>query len=60
MELVYGSLLDNPLRVGKPLHGELEGLWVARRGDYRVIYDIPEGGLTIMAIAHRRDACRRP
>jgi mRNA interferase RelE/StbE len=40
--LVTGDLLVTPRRVGKPLRRELEGLWVARRGTFRVVYRIDE------------------
>jgi mRNA-degrading endonuclease RelE of RelBE toxin-antitoxin system len=35
---ITGALLLDPKRVGKPLRGELRGLWSARRGPYQVIY----------------------
>jgi mRNA-degrading endonuclease RelE of RelBE toxin-antitoxin system len=56
------AIAANPRRIGKPLRFELEGLWVARRGPYRVIYEIDEGARTVMvlAVAHRADAYRRP
>ena len=59
-EFIRGPLAENPYRVGKPLRGDLEGLWSARRGSYRVVYSIDEGVVTvfIMRIAHRRDAYR--
>gem|GEM_PF-882618 len=41
-EFVYGPLVENPHRIGKPLRFELDGLHVARRGDYRVIYEIDD------------------
>ena len=34
-ETISGPLAENPQRLGKPLVGQLEGLRVARRGDYR-------------------------
>lgn len=60
IEFIYGSLPDNPRRVGKPLRNELAGLHSARRGDYRVIYRINAGEhqLEIVAIEHRTDAYR--
>jgi mRNA interferase RelE/StbE len=60
VEFIYASLADNPHRVGKPLRLGLEGLHSARRGDYRVIYQIDDHRhvLTIMAIEHRSDAYR--
>jgi mRNA-degrading endonuclease RelE of RelBE toxin-antitoxin system len=59
---VLGSLeaiARNPHRVGKPLRFDLEGLWVARRGSYRVIYRIDDTGReVVLAIDHRRDVYR--
>jgi mRNA interferase RelE/StbE len=36
VEFLYGSLAENPHRVGKPLKLGLEGMHSAGRGDYRV------------------------
>jgi mRNA interferase RelE/StbE len=49
-----------PYVVGKPLRFQLEGLWVARRGPYRVIYAIDRGQrtITVVAIGHRSDIYR--
>lgn len=54
-------IADAPQRMGKPLRFELEGLWSARRGPYRVIYRIDEGQrlVQILTIAHRADVYRR-
>ncbi len=46
-------LPENPQRVGKPLRGELTGLHSARRGDYRVIYEIFAGDQVV--VVHRVD-----
>jgi mRNA-degrading endonuclease RelE of RelBE toxin-antitoxin system len=61
IEFIYGSLADNPRRVGKPLRFELEGLHSARRGEYRVVYEIDGDAstVTIIAIQHRADVNRR-
>jgi mRNA-degrading endonuclease RelE of RelBE toxin-antitoxin system len=61
VEFVYGALALEPARVGKALRFELEGLRVARRGDYRVIYEIREdrGDVLIHVIEHRADVYRR-
>ena len=40
IEFVFGDLAKTPRRVGKPLRGELEGSYSARRGPYRVLYKI--------------------
>ncbi len=42
IEFIAGPLADNPRRLGKPLRGELAGLHSARRGEYRVIYEIDD------------------
>ncbi len=60
IEFVYGDLARQPRRVGKPLQRELEGLWGARRGPYRVIYEILDDRLLVLVIhvAHRADVYR--
>lgn len=54
------ALAVNPRRLGKPLRFELEGHWVARRGPYRLIYEIAEETRTVrlLALAHRADIYR--
>ena len=60
VEFVLGPLVDNPRRVGHPLQRELAGLWSARRGNYRVVYEIDEQQQTIVVlrIDHRADVYR--
>lgn len=60
VEFVYGSLAQNPQRVGRALQFDLEGKHAARRGDFRVIYQIDdhERVVTIIAIGHRSDIYR--
>lgn len=60
VEFIFGSLAQNPHRVGKPLRLELAGLHCARRGTYRVIYRIDDTRhrVEITAIEHRSDAYR--
>jgi mRNA-degrading endonuclease RelE of RelBE toxin-antitoxin system len=60
VEFVYGSLATNPYRVGKALTEPLEGMWSARRGEYRILYEVDDKAQTIhvMAVRHRRDAYR--
>ena len=48
-----GLLAENPARVGKPLRQDLEGLHGARRGDYRVLYEIDEAHVVVLV--HRID-----
>jgi mRNA interferase RelE/StbE len=57
---VTTALLDNPHRAGKPLPDDLDGIWPARRGTYRVLYRIREDSreVVVLRIDHRRDAYR--
>ena len=60
-ELITTTLLDNPQRVGKRLPlPPFEGTWSARRGTYRVLYEIGEDDrvVTVTAIGYRADAYR--
>ena len=47
----------DPRRYGKPLKGNLSGLWRYRIMDYRLIVDIQDDKLVIVAIdiAHRKE-----
>ena len=60
LEGLYGSIARAPLRVSKPLHDELEGLRVARRSEYRVVFriDEPKHLIVVRRIDHRRDVYR--
>jgi mRNA interferase RelE/StbE len=60
IEFLTGGLRENPRRVGHPLQRELEGLWSARRGSFRVIYEInePDHLIRILRIDQRRDTYR--
>lgn len=53
-------LAESPARLGKPLTFELEGLFSARRGPYRVIYELDEDRrtVTVVAVGHRSDVYR--
>lgn len=60
-EFLTGDLLVAPQRVGKPLRRELAGIWSARRGPYRVIYQIDDDGtplVVVLRIDHRADVYR--
>ncbi|MDR3282687.1 MAG: type II toxin-antitoxin system RelE/ParE family toxin [Candidatus Methanoplasma sp.] len=41
---------DNPRRRGKPLSGNLKGLWSYREGSFRVIVDIKDEELLVLVI----------
>ena len=57
---VYGDLAEAPRRVGKPLERELAGSFSARRGPYRVLYDIldEQARVIILRVDHRADVYR--
>ena len=59
-EFIVGPLAEIPQRVGKPLRGELAGRYSARRGTYRIIYEIHEDRVVVLVVTveHRRDAYR--
>lgn len=59
-EFIRGPLAENPQLVGKRLHAELDGRWSARRGEFRVVYEIHEEVVVIRVIdiRHRRDVYR--
>ena len=60
VEFMLGPLLENPDRVGHRLRGELDDLWAARRGPYRVVYEIDERSreVRVLRIDHRADVYR--
>lgn len=60
IEFIQGPLADNPQRVGKPLHDELDGSYSARRGSYRVIYEIHDDRIEVqvLTIDHRSTVYR--
>ncbi len=59
-EHVMGPVAENPYRLGKPLDAPFDDVWTTRRGDYRALYiiDDRERVVTVLAVAHRRDAYR--
>lgn len=52
--------LDDPRSVGKPLVGNLAGMWRYRVGDYRIICYIDDGELVILVVDvdHRSEVYR--
>ena len=60
VEFLTGPLLDNPERVGGLLQRELSGLRSARRGSYRVVYqlDVEQRVVQVVRIDHRADVYR--
>jgi len=51
----------NPRHFGEPLNGELAGWWRYRIGDFRVICEIQDNRLVVLAlsIGHRREIYRK-
>ena len=48
---------DDPRSTGKPLHGELTGLWRYRIGNYRVICQIIDKEIVVLVVkvGHRKN-----
>jgi len=59
-EHLIGPVTENPYRLGKPLDAPFDDVWTTRRGDYRALYIIDDSKrvITVVAVAHRRDAYR--
>ncbi len=53
VEFMLGALVENPRRVGGPLQRELAGLHGARRGVYRIVYQIIDDDHLV--VVHRVD-----
>ena len=60
VEFMIGAPLEDPHRVGHPLRREHAGLWSARRGPYRVVYEIDEDRheVHVLRVDHRADVYR--
>ena len=60
VEFVYGGLSESPQRVGHSLRFDLEGRHSARRGDFRIVYEIDDDRhvVTVLAVDHRNDIYR--
>ena len=59
-EFLNGPLRQEPWRVSRPLHDELDGFRGARRGEYRVVLSIDEERriVDVVRIDHRADVYR--
>lgn len=60
LAFIFGPLTGQPYRLGGALHGQLVGLYSARRGSYRIVYRIDDEAnrIDIIHIDHRRHVYR--
>ena len=60
VEFMTGPLLEDPMRLGKPLMFELEGYRSARRGPYRVVYRVDDEARAVRIVRtdYRADVYR--
>lgn len=58
---LHRPIRENPYRLGKRLTGELDGLFSARRGDYRIIYSADDTVMTLLVhrVQHRGTVYRQ-
>lgn len=49
-EFCDGPLRDGPYRVGHPLRAPFKGCWTAKRGTYRVRYQIDDTAWTVTVL----------
>jgi mRNA-degrading endonuclease RelE of RelBE toxin-antitoxin system len=56
IDFITGPLQENPQQVGAPLRGDLDGIWSARRGTYRILYRINDEirEVVVLRVGHRR------
>jgi mRNA interferase RelE/StbE len=61
-EHLTGPVANNPHRLSKPLDTPFDHVRVTRRGDYRALYTVDDQArvVTVLAVAHRREAYRPP
>lgn len=61
LEFLAGGLTNDPQRVGAELQRELTGMRSARRGEYRVVYElnVHDREVIVHRVQHRRDGYRR-
>jgi mRNA interferase RelE/StbE len=60
LAFIETELVTNPRLVGKRLLPPLDGQWVARRGSYRITYEILDRLISMIDITHRSDTYRNP
>ena len=61
IERIKEYLPQDPISLGKPLHGEFKGLYRYRYGRYRVLYaiDRKENTLLILRVGKRKEIYQR-
>lgn len=61
LEFIENRIAPFPHESGKRLLGSLKGLWSARKGVHRIIYDIQLGVLVVLVIkiGHRKDVYKK-
>lgn len=61
VEFITGALPASPRRVGHELLRDLAGTWSARRGAYRVLYELNDETRTVrvLFVEHRATVYRR-
>ncbi|MGV0633259.1 type II toxin-antitoxin system RelE/ParE family toxin [Mycolicibacillus trivialis] len=59
-EFIVNVLAHNPRRAGKALRADLAGRFSARRGGFRVVYEIHDDTVVVrfIDVRHRRDVYR--
>lgn len=61
VDFLTSALVAEPKRMGKPLRGDLTGIWSARRGTYRILHRVRDDTreVVVLRVEHRRVAYRR-
>jgi len=50
IDFLTTALVQRPRRVGKPLRGDLAGVWSARRGTYRALYRLRDDPREVIVV----------
>jgi mRNA interferase RelE/StbE len=61
IDFLTTALVVRPRIVGRPLRGELIGIWSARRGTYRILYRLRDDPreLVVLRMEHQSDVYRQ-